>query len=154
VEFWKRGNYILNPANFEKESCHHYSEKYVEQLITHELCHSLFKIKFGNSSFFPWINEGISLCVAGQLDKFNPKNKFKGFLARKVTPKTSGGIYVESGNAINLLIKNFGKEKLFELLKRQTGVAEEKELKKLFKQIYGSNLGYNFFNKLLKKQKI
>ncbi len=133
--------FILNPENISGESCHDGSKYNIEQLIKHELCHSFFQSTFGRSKF-DWINEGISIYVAGQLDKYKMPSKFVGFLDGKK-------IYEESGNAIKLLIDRFGKETLFEFLKKQNNIAELVELKTVFKDIYGAELDYKYFNKLL-----
>jgi len=69
--------------------------------------------------------------------------RFNGFLDGK-------NIYNESGAAIKLLIDNYGKNKLFEFLNKQKGISKNKELKSIFKEVYGSSLNYSFFNKLLK----
>jgi hypothetical protein len=134
--------FILNPENITKESSH--NENYdFEKLIKHELCHSFFSMTFGKSNF-TWINEGVAVYVAGQLDRYNMPLEFNGFLDGKK-------VYQESGNAVKLLMDNFGKDKLFEFLKKQSDIKEEKELKKVFKEVYGGTLSYNFFNKLKDK---
>jgi len=134
--------FILNPENITKESSH--NENYdFEKLIKHELCHSFFSMTFGKSSF-TWINEGIAVYVAGQLDRYSMPLEFNGFLDGEK-------VYQESGNAVKLLMDNFGKDKLFEFLKKQSDTKEEKELKKVFKEVYGDTLSYNFFNKLKDK---
>jgi hypothetical protein len=139
---WARNAiFILNPIYISGESCHDGSKYDIEKLIKHELCHSFFQSTFGQSKF-DWINEGVSIFVAGQLDKYKMPRKFIGFLDGKK-------IYEESGNAIKLLIDSYGKNKLFEFLKKQNNVAELVELKTVFIDIYGAELDYEFFNKLL-----
>lgn len=130
--------YILNPDNISKESCHDEKTYNIEHLIKHELCHSFFQMTFGKSSF-AWINEGVSVYVAGQLGKNSMPLEFNGFLDNKK-------VYQESGNAIKLIVDTYGKDKLFEFLKKQSGIEKEDELETIFKEVFGGNLDYLFFN--------
>ncbi len=136
----KSAIFILNPENISKESCHDGKTYNIEKLIKHELCHSFFQMKFGTSNF-SWINEGVCVYVAGQLDKYTMPLEFNGFL-------DGNKIYQESGNAIKLIVDNFGKRKLFEFLEKQSFTEDKKELKKIFKEVFGEDLTYKFFNKL------
>lgn len=135
--------YILNPKNISKESCHDGSTYNIEHLIKHELCHSFFQMTFGTSKF-GWINEGVAVYVAGQLDKYSMPRKFNGFLDGK-------NLYQESGNAIKLIMENFGKDTLFEFLKKQSGIEKKAELSKIFKEVFRAKLDYQFFNELKDK---
>ncbi|MBU0535271.1 hypothetical protein KKC62_03715 [Patescibacteria group bacterium] len=137
----KMAIFVLSPKNISKESCHNGSEYDIAKLIKHELGHSFFQMAFGQSKF-TWFNEGVSIYVAGQLDRFPMPKKFSGFLNGK-------RIYQESGNAIKLLVDNYGKDKLFEFLKKQSGITETRKLKLVFKEVFGSKLEYSFFNNLI-----
>lgn len=99
-------------------------------------------MKFGQSNF-NWINEGVSIYVAGQLDKYKMPKEFKGFL-------DDVKVYEESGSVIKLVIDNFGKEKLFEFLHKQNGISEINELKSVFEEIFKEKLDYSYFNTLIK----
>ena len=136
--------FILNPKNISKESCHDGSKYNIKHLIKHELCHSFFQMTFGQCKFM-WINEGVSLYVAGQLENYERPKKFDGFL-------DENKIYQESGYAIKLIIDNFGKEKLFEFLKNQSNISGLEELNSLFEKIFGAKLDYFFFNKRINKK--
>jgi hypothetical protein len=132
---------ILNPSNISTESSHDGSKYNIEKLIKHELCHSFFQKSFGKTNF-PWITEGVSLYVADQLSNYPAPGIFDGFLdGRK--------IYQEAGNVIKLLLDKYGKEKLFEFLKKQAEVKEMDELKSLFETIFEAKLEYSFFNSLI-----
>ena len=133
--------FILNPLNISKESCHDGSKYNIEQLIKHELCHSFLQKIFGSSKF-KWISEGVSLYTAGQLGNYKTPKKFDGFL-------NDERIYQESGYAIKLLIEKFGKDKLFEFLKKQSDTSETEKLETVFKEIFGAKMDYSFFNKLI-----
>jgi len=144
---WSHGDlaiFILNPNNISKESCHDGSKYNISKLIKHELCHSYFGLSFGKCRF-SWINEGVALYVADQLDRYPITKGFNGFLDGKK-------IYVESGTAIKLIVDNYGKDKLFTFLKKQSGTTTSKKLKLVFKEVFGSNLNYSLFNKLLENK--
>jgi len=141
--FGNRAVVILNPDNISEESCHNGSSYDIAKLIKHELCHLFFRLKFGLSNF-RWINEGVSLYVAGQLDKYPMPNKFDGFLDGNVKK-----IYQESGNAIKLIMDNYGKDKLFEFLEKQRDVKRSDNLRRVFEEVFGEPLGYEFFNRLV-----
>lgn len=137
--------FILNPKNISKESCHDCSKYNIKQLIKHELSHSFFQMTFGQCKFM-WINEGVALFTAGQLENYDKPKKFDGFL-----DENENKIFQESGYVIKLIIDNFGKEKLFEFLKNQSNLSESEELNSLFEKIFGAKLDYSFFNKLIDK---
>jgi len=137
--------FILNPKNISKESSHDGSKYNIKQLIKHELCHSFFQMAFGQSKF-RWINEGVALYTADQLENYNKPKKFEDFLG-----ENEDKVYAESGYVIKILIGNFGKEKLFEFLKNQSNISELEELSSLFEKIFGAELDYSFFNELLHK---
>jgi hypothetical protein len=140
---WSSGSmaiYILNPENISKESCHDGETYDIAKLIKHELCHSFFSMTFGRTEF-SWISEGVSLYVADQLDRYRMPIEFDGFLDGKK-------IYQESGNAIKLLVDNFGKDKLFEFLNKQRGIKDGEELKNVFEEVFEARLDYSFFNSL------
>jgi hypothetical protein len=134
--------FILNPENISTESCH--KEKYdVAKLIKHELCHSFFQKTFGMSEF-AWINEGVALYVADQLDSKPKPKTFEGFL-------DGNKIYQESGYVIKLIMDNYGKNKLFEFLEKQRGVKDKEALELVYQEVFGLKLEYSFFNNFLSK---
>ncbi|MFH1648903.1 MAG: hypothetical protein ABIA11_04245 [Patescibacteria group bacterium] len=135
--------FILNPNNISTESSHNYSISDIGKLIKHELCHSFFHITFGDSNF-SWINEGVALYMADQLENYKGLQKYKGFLDGK-------NVYFESGHAIKLLIDIYGKKKLFEFLKKQNGIKTDKDLRTVFKKVYNEKLDYSLFNELKNK---
>ena len=61
------------------------------------------------------------------------------------------GVYAESGFAVHLLVKEFGKQKLLNLIKGLKSVSSQKDFTSLFVQIYGIEPTYEKFNELLKK---
>lgn len=133
---------ILNPNSFATESLHHYADEEFYKLVKHELTHAFFVRTFGGRSSFLWVEEGVPLCVSNQLETGLAFKHLKGFL-------DNNDIYSESGTAIKLLLDNFGKEKLFEFLKRQNQTNKQDRLVTIFKKVYNSELNYDFFNSLV-----
>ncbi|MBR9701691.1 hypothetical protein GOV13_02095 [Candidatus Pacearchaeota archaeon] len=145
-----RNVFLLDRKNFDKESCHKYSNEKYYKLIKHELSHLFFEILSGGKETPYWLNEGITLYSADQINQFPPINGFSNFLTYH--SNSGGDIYFkESGFAVELLIKNFGKRKILKLIKSLSTINSEKEFKQTFKKIYGFNLNYKEMNKLLKK---
>jgi hypothetical protein len=94
-----------------------------------------------------WLVEGVAIYSSGQLELKRRPKEFKSFLG--FFKQGGAGLYDESGFAVEVLIENFGKEKFFNLYKSLDKVESEEDLEKLFKDIYGETLSYDFFNKRL-----
>lgn len=145
---WK-SIYILSKENFEKESSHEYSDETYAATVKHELSHCFYHVlsSFGRKPV--WLNEGVAIHVSGQ-NKFKKRpvefTKFLGFFS-----KGGSGVYSEAGFAVEILIKKYGKKKLFGLIKRLEEVNSEKEFNTLFKSIYNFEPTYENFNSLLNK---
>ncbi len=127
------------------------SEKGHFALIKHELVHSFtlvycMKNKIDNIKMPVWIWEGMAMYLSGQLDGQKIK-KFEKVL--ESFDSYGDRVYQESGFVIDLLIKRYGKEKLFELLKGFNDINSEDEFKELFKENYGFALNYKNLNELL-----
>jgi hypothetical protein len=137
--------YIISHEKLESESNHNYSDTYYFQLIKHELSHYYYKLYTYQS--IPWINEGLANYSSGQYTRMPPPIKFEKFL--KYISQNGKDIYHESGYVIKLLIDKYGKQKLFELLKKLTEYKKEQDLFDFFKEIYGFKLSYENMNKLL-----
>ncbi len=139
---WNWGSYIifiLNPKNITTQSSHTEKTLNIEKLIKHELCHIFFEKIFGECSV-SWISEGVAVYVAGQVED-NETLEFNGFLDGQK-------VYQEGGSSIKLLVDHFGKEKLFEFLRKQQSTTNFGEVSDVFKEVYGSVLNYAFFNSL------
>jgi len=149
---WVNGTavYLLDRKNFQKESSHHkYSEKEYSALLVHEMCHVFYRFVPGNPKP-SWLNEGISVFLSGQNRFKKTPKKLSKFL--KSYDKTEEGVYDESGFFIELLIKKFGKKKLFELIKSAQNCKNQKLFSVAFRRIYKFNLTYNEINKLYNKK--
>lgn len=138
--------YILDRNNFEKESCHKYSDKEYKKLLKHELVHLYYNI-FSKGVHCPrWFNEGLAVFLSGQLEG-KKIEKFKKFL--RYFEKRGNNLYTEGGFAIKILIEKFGKEKIFELIKNISSLQTEERFNLKFKEIYGEKPSYKFFNSKL-----
>ena len=63
--------YLLNRENYEKESCHKYSDEEYKKLLKHELVHLYYDI-FSRGAHYPrWFNEGLAVFLSGQLGNKN-----------------------------------------------------------------------------------
>ena len=140
--------YLLAPDVYEKQSNHKYSDREYEALLRHEISHLYSRIFF--SEYRPrWLLEGIAIYSSGQLELKRKIIKFSAFL--DFFDKGGSGIYEESGWAVLILDKEFGREKLLELLKSLNGFKNKEEFLKIFKKIYGFDLKYKWFNERIEK---
>ena len=148
--------YVLDTKKGKKRSKIDY---YLSGLL-HEIAHLFFlKLAKVDEPRPIWLWEGVSLFLDGHTkqSKWNPNippKKFEGFLKYYDKHKLLGkeqeqGVYRESGFAVEFLIKNFGKKKLFDLIKSLKDTKTKAEFAKKFKKIYGFELNYNNFNSKL-----
>lgn len=115
-------------------------------IIKHELCHQFYDI-LSKRNFKPiWLDEGLAIYLSGQLLEKKIPIKFGNFL--KFYSKFGKEVYQESGFAVELLIKKFGKKKILQLIKSIGRIKTEEEFKRNFKKIYGFELNYKEINKL------
>lgn len=147
---WSSGKdiFILSKKCFEKESCHKYSEKEYNMLLKHELVHCFCNVVFPWMQKPLWLMEGVAIYLSGQYKAKGKPEKFEEFLGYV----ESGGerLYVESGAAVEILIREFGWEKVVELIRGLKGVGSAEDFEVLFKDIFGFEVGYEEFNRKLK----
>ncbi len=154
VAFGKPGNlrniYLLDNEKIEQESSHKkYSDEEYSRLVKHEICH-LFYMSISKSNFRPvWLTEGVSIYLSGQLAENKPVKKFSDFI--EFYACGGGGVYKEAGEAVKLLVENYGKDKLLNLIAQSKEIRSKEDFDKLFKEIYAFDLDYNNFNNLLMK---
>lgn len=143
--------YVLKRKNMEKESSHkQYSPERYAMLVKHELCHLFYGIiAKSNSDKQKWLTEGVSIYLSGQMKFKKPVSHFSAFI--DANQKNGNGAYDEGGEAVKLLVENFGKKKLLNLISKSKEVNTNEEFAKLFKKIYSFDLNYKNFNALLKK---
>lgn len=150
---WADGRFafILDNEAMEENSSHkkHSPEKYYSNLIKHELSHIFFRHLSKSSNRPKWLWEGVAIYTSGQLALQKPITKFEKFLDS--TDKTQPGLYEESGFAVELLVKNHGKEKLLELVKSLKDCSTNDDFIKKFEEIYSFTPNYEEFNNFLPK---
>jgi hypothetical protein len=148
VGFVNKGDvYMLDKDNYEKESCHKYSDEEYSRGIKHELTHSFFQVISGFKNKPDWLWEGIAIYLSKQyITKIKPK-KFSEFLDHY--EKSGPGVYKESGFVVKLLVEKFGKEKILKLIKSLKDINSKKEFEDMFKEIYGFELNYDIINKYI-----
>lgn len=141
--------FILDRNNLESESDHKYSPDTYYSLLKHELSHCFYRI-LSNGHMKPvWLCEGVAIYTSGQNKEKRPVECFNEFLG--FYDNGGRGVYAESGFAVHLLVKEFGKQKLLNLIKGLKSVSSQKDFTSLFVQIYGIEPTYEKFNELLKK---
>jgi hypothetical protein len=148
---WSSGQfiYVLDRKNYNKESSNKYSPLYYATTIKHELSHAFYRIKSNSKNTPRWLCEGVAIYTSGQNKLKKPITKFTNFL--DFFDNLTREIYSESGFAVELLVKKFGKKKLLELISNLDTIKNGKDFSKLFIKIYGFALNYDNFNSLLKK---
>ena len=141
--------FILDRNNFESESDHKYSSETYYSLIKHELSHCFYRVLYDGHMKPVWLCEGVAIYTSGQNKEKRPVECFREFLG--FYENGGKGVYAESGFAVYLLVKEFGKQKLLDLIKGLKSVTAQKDFTTLFVQIYGIEPVYEKFNELLKK---
>lgn len=147
VNMGTRTVYVLDRHNLEKESCHRYAPESYFRLIKHELSHCFSSIVSDRNTKPDWLWEGLAIYTSGQNIEKKVPLKFQTFL--KFYDKSGGGVYAESGFAVQVLIEKFGKQKLLRLIKGLKKIKSKKDFYSLFKKTYGFEPSYREFNKLI-----
>ncbi len=148
---WSEGNkvFILDRNNFGSESNHKYSPETYHSLLKHEISHAFYRILCGGNMKPIWLCEGVAIFTSGQNREKRPVECFKEFL--NFQEDGGSGVYAESGFAVYLLVKEFGKQKLLDLIKGLKSITSQKEFTELFIKIYGIEPTYEKFNEFLRK---
>jgi hypothetical protein len=148
---WVEGNkvFILDYNNFSTESDHKYSPETYYSLLKHEISHAFYRILSGGNMKPVWLCEGVAIYTSGQNREKRPVECLKEFLG--FYENGGKGVYAESGFAVYLLVKEFGKQKLLDLIKGLKSVSSQKYFTDFFVQTYGIEPTYKKFNELLKK---
>jgi hypothetical protein len=138
--------FALDRKALTKHSSHLYSDAYYASLIKHELSHLFYKILSTGKQGPVWLSEGLATYTSGQNKSKSKPTEFKNFLS--FYGKGGSEVYAESGFAVELLVKQFGKDKLFELIQSLRNINNEAQFLKTFKKIYGFTLSYKRINRL------
>ncbi|MAG01740.1 hypothetical protein CMI42_00210 [Candidatus Pacearchaeota archaeon] len=139
--------YMLDRENYEKESCHKFSEEEYSKTIKHELAHSFFQVISGFKNKPDWLWEGMAIYLSDQDETKNKPKEFSEFL--DYYEKSGPGVYKESGFVVKLLVEKFGKQKILELIKSLMSINSKKEFQDKFKAVYGFELNYGNINEQL-----
>jgi hypothetical protein len=150
---WSSGNliYILDRKNLEKESNHKYTKESYIALLKHEISHAFYSITSKGKTNPRWLCEGVAIYTSGQNKFKKPITKFSNFL--DFYDNGGGDIYYESGFAVEILVKKYGKKKLLKLIADLGVVKSKNDFINLFEKIYGFLPNYENFNSFLKKTK-
>jgi hypothetical protein len=149
---WSNGKdiFMLDEETFENESCHAHSDKEYFMLLKHELVHCFCNIVFPWFGKPLWLREGIAIYLAGQCSTKKRPETFREFLSYI----ESGGdkLYSESGFAVEILVREFGWNKIIDLIKGLRNVRSNKDFEVLFEKVYGFCLDYEEFERLRKNR--
>jgi hypothetical protein len=140
--------FLLDRKNYEAESNHKYDKAKYLALLKHELSHCFFSRLSGRKDGKPvWLNEGVAIYTSDQNKLKKKPATFETFLSFY---KTGGsGVYDEAGFVVELLINKFEKEKILELIKSLGSIRSPEEFSAKFKEIYGFELSYEEFNRMM-----
>jgi len=142
----KRDVLILDKKNYKRDSCHKYSDKGYEMTVKHELAHCFFSVVSGGKTEPDWLWEGVAIFASGQLKNRVRPQELKCFLGIYSGKKKDLRVYNESGFAVAILIKKFGKKKLLKLIKELRDVNSRKDFKEAFEKVYSKAPTYTLFN--------
>ncbi|MBS3087722.1 hypothetical protein J4226_03950 [Candidatus Pacearchaeota archaeon] len=143
--------YLLDPEAYEKDADGHiYSDERFFMLIKHELTHSFWNL-FHYSHTPVWLSEGLALYLAGQYKTRTCPEKFVNFL--DFYGEYGKFVYNESGFVVKILVEEFGKENVLELLKGLGSIKSEDQFYDLFERVYGFRISYDEMNKLMREGK-
>lgn len=140
--------FLMEESVYEQESSKKLNPENYPLTITHEACHIFYRQLAGKNKP-TWLSEGLSLFLSNQIKFRSRPDTFKNFL--KFGDKNSVGqetVYEEAGFIVEKLVNKFSKEKLLELIKATREIGNDQQFKEIFSQIYGSELSYDFINKL------
>lgn len=151
VGFVNRGDvYMLDKDNYEKESCHKYSDEEYSKTIKHELTHCFFQVISGFKNKPDWLWEGIAIYLSEQYKTKTKPEKFSEFL--DYYEKSGSGVYKESGFVVKLLVEKFGKQKILKLMKSLKDINSKEQFEDKFKELYKFELNYQNINNWAQKQ--
>lgn len=146
--------YILDHDKIKYESNREtISDSEYYSFIKHELCHIFFNI-IANGNWKPlWLSEGTAVYLSEQLKYLKDVKKIERCIeSYDKIDNFPFYTYAVGGMAVKLLIENFGKEKLLNLISRSGEAKDKEDFAKLFKEIYDFDLNYENFNNLLNKK--
>ena len=143
---WMSGKdvYILEKSECEKLHKSKYTKEKYAALLKHELVHTFTHVITKKRAKPYWLWEGIAIYLSGQTKiKKKPEilNKFL-----ECDESYGPGLYQESGFAIEILAKKYGKTKLLDLIKACKTINSKPQFNKKFKEIYGFVPNYTNFN--------
>jgi len=135
----RNGVVLLSKENYEKDSCHKYSDIAYVRLLKHELVHLFLRIYIENGYCPKWLDEGVAVYLSGQnTGKKKPKS-FKKFL--DYYDKNGKAVYGEGGFVVEVLIKKIEKGRFLDLIKGMRGLKSKREFDEWFEEVCGFGVG-------------
>lgn len=135
--------YLLDKENFENESNHKFNPKEYDLLLKHELVHCFCNIFYPELKRPLWLTEGLALFLSGQNKTQDIPKKLEHF----IDYFEAGGehLYDESGFAVEILVRKYGKDRLFQLLREIKRDHRKEDFERDFKDIFRIDLNYENF---------
>ncbi|MBI5913169.1 hypothetical protein HY839_01870 [Candidatus Azambacteria bacterium] len=137
---------ILHPNSFEKQSSHPKSD--FIKILKHELWHAFAKKIVGAAAIPVWLNEGIAMYVAGQVDQY--KNQRGYYIEENYVAKLSTeygwsvyanhDAYKHACLFTSFLIEKYSFEKILGLLRSLNKNYYHPQFEEKFKEIFGISL--------------
>jgi hypothetical protein len=119
--------YILEKDKFDKESIH--PKPHYDIVLKHEISHIYFK-QLKPDGHPNWLDEGTAFNVANQ--KSNKPKEINLKILKKYYRYSDEGIYEVGYFMVEEILINFGKDKLFELIRLKSSQDLYKELQTMF----------------------
>lgn len=149
----RMGVYLLEQGKFtsDSEQKREFNNDEYETLMKHELAHLFFELVAQTPGYRKpsWLSEGVSIYTSEEYKKKKKPIEFKNFL--NFFENGQLGVYVESGWVVKLLVDNYGKEKLLELIKSLKEKPDQQKFLINFERIYGFEINYDKMNELMKE---
>lgn len=121
--------YIFDPEKFEQYSTHPKSD--FGSVLKHEASHIYYK-KIKANGYPHWLDEGVACFISGQ-NKNTPPDKINIKLLKKYYDSVDGKVYGLGQFMVTKIIEEFGKNKLFELIKIDSPDDLYNELRSMFR---------------------
>jgi len=125
--------FVLSEDKLESES-NHKKEEY-EKILKHEIAH-LYIHKLTKCRVPVWLHEGLAMYLAGQV---NPNiTKEESMKALEFFNDNSKEVYLYAGAYVYFLIKEHGKDKIIDLLKKIPSEISKEDFQDIYSDAYNS----------------
>ncbi len=139
--------YILSPQKYAKESSHKKEEFWMS--LKHEYVHYYYT-QMSKSHYPVWLNEGLASYLSGKKLGSETISSDKLLNILKYFNKSDKSVYLVGQFWVEFLIKNYGKNKLLELINSFNSPLDYQQFTKKFYSIYNFKFTKNSLKRFLK----